>query len=106
MCMGIALFEQIACKNPYLPLKVQGLSAICNEEDTIDDMKEICLKHMDLVHVEPEARLGFRVLSTAMMLHNINSARESAQLTPSKPLPTATISAEISSIINDISEKY
>jgi hypothetical protein len=103
MCLGINLFEQIAVKNPYMTLRVQGLSQICADEDTIDDMKEICLKHMDLVRVEPEARLGFKIVSTALMLHQINPAPAAPQSTET---PSPTISPEASSAIASIGEKY
>ncbi len=58
----------------FTPINAQGLSNICNDPETIDTMKHITLKHSHMVSVEPEARLLYKVLTTSMMLHNINSA--------------------------------
>ena len=51
----------------------QGLSTICNDPETIDDMKHIVLKRCQLVTTEPEARLMYKLLQSILILHNTNN---------------------------------
>lgn len=74
MTMGITMLEHTAVA--FTPLKLKGLSSMCADPDVIDDMKAIALKHMNLANIEPEARLGMRILQQGLMLHNINSDLE------------------------------
>jgi len=81
MTMAIVMIEQLSV---FTPLKLQGLSAITQNPDVIDDMKLIALKYTDLIHVEPEARLGMKILSAALGLHQINTAKEAQNKHPMK----------------------
>ena len=54
-------------------VKCQGLSTICNDPETIDDMKHIVLKRCQLVTTEPEARLMYKLLQSILILHNTNN---------------------------------
>lgn len=65
MIMGINVLEQVALS--FTPLKLSGTTAaLAADEDAVNDMKCVAIKHMDLVHLEPESRLAMRVLTTAM----------------------------------------
>jgi len=80
MTMAIVMIEQLSV---FTPLKLQGLSTIITQnQEVIDDMKLIALKYTDLIHVEPEARLGMKILSAALGLHQINTAKESQNKQP------------------------
>lgn len=83
--MGINMFEQVAVN--FTPLKISGLSQVCNEREVLDDIKCVAIKHLDMVKVEPEARLCMRLFSTALQLHTINSIQTSND-TLNKPPPT------------------
>jgi hypothetical protein len=75
MCSAINLFEKLAVKSDLL--KVQGLTqVVTSSENMIDDMKAIALKYMDVYHIEPEARLGFALMTTVGMLHFHNEEIE------------------------------
>lgn len=61
----------------YCGINCQGLSnRLCNDKQTIDDIKHLCLKHMHLVSAEPEARLLYKILTNMVLLHNINPSSE------------------------------
>lgn len=70
---GINTLEYISCN--FTPINCKGLSNICNDEDTINDMKHICLKRMSLINTEPEARLMYKILTHMVLLHNLNSSQ-------------------------------
>ena len=92
MCFSIKIFEDLAVT--FTPLKIKGLSGVCNDPEVIDDMKAICLKHMNLMHVEPEARLGLRLMTTAMALHNMNDALEAKKTADVTDVRTNEVSAK------------
>ncbi len=70
---SIKMFETAATL--FTPIKCQGLSsAIQMDQDAIDDIKHISLKHMSLVAVEPEYRLMHKIIGNVMLLHNLNSS--------------------------------
>ena len=48
---GISIFEMI-CIN-FTPIKIQGLSKLCESDDFQDDVKHFALKHMRLIKTEP-----------------------------------------------------
>ncbi len=71
---GIQGLEYI-CVN-FTPLQCSGLSEnIKNDAETIDTIKHLCLKHMgaSMMNTEPEHRLMYKILTTALSLHTINS---------------------------------
>ncbi len=63
----------------FSPINATGLSRICDDPETIDTMKHICLKHSHLISSEPEARLMYKILMTTMMLHNVNGSIATSQ---------------------------
>ncbi len=72
---GLQSLEYV-CHN-FTPIKCEGMSAaIINDENSQNDIKHLCLKHCMLVSSEPEARLLFKVLSTMLMMHQVNSYKE------------------------------
>jgi hypothetical protein len=87
MLLGLNALENIA--TTFTPAKINGLTqTISADKDAMDDMKAIALKHADMVAVEPEVRLGMRILSSALMLHAVNSQREAvvaAKAPPQEP---------------------
>ena len=59
----------------YLGLKLQGYAATVRaNEQFLDLVEEVRLKHMNMVYVEPEIRLGLLLVGTAAFVHNSNSA--------------------------------
>ena len=72
MCSTIQAMEMIMLN--FTPINCQGLSRICDDQDTIDIMKEITLKHCNLIDVEPEQRLLYKIVMTTLQLHTINSS--------------------------------
>lgn len=71
---GIQALEYVAIN--YTPLQCQGLSEnIKNDPESIDTIKHLCLKHMgsSMMNTEPEHRLMFKIMTTALSLHTINS---------------------------------
>lgn len=78
MSTGIQTLEYLTLN--YTPIKCEGMSKICDDPETIDIMKLICLKHISLVQIEPEQQLIYKIVSSMMMLHNVNSYRESLNI--------------------------
>lgn len=74
---GINTLEHI-CVN-HTPLKVKGLSQICNDKELIDDVKSLILSNMTLSHIEPEYRIGYKIITSMLYLHNINGEMEKKQ---------------------------
>lgn len=68
---AIQTLEFVLCS--YTPIQAQGLSNIVNDPDVIEDIKLIVLKNMPLVSSEPEQRLLFKMITTTMQLHSINT---------------------------------
>lgn len=71
---GIQALEYVSVN--YTPLQCNGLAqAISNDPESIDTIKHICLKHLgsSMLNTEPEHRLVYKLLTTALSLHTINS---------------------------------
>ena len=59
----------------YLGLKLQGYAQTLRaNEQFLDLVEEVRLKHMNMIYVEPEVRLGLLLMGTAAFIHNTNSA--------------------------------
>ena len=59
----------------YLGLRLQGYAVTLKaNEQFLDLVEEIWLKHMNMVYVEPEVRLVLLLVGTATFVHNSNSA--------------------------------
>lgn len=68
--IGIHTLEVLAVN--FTPINCKGLSSICNDPDVIKDIKLIALKNSKLIQTEPEYRLAYKIITTALALHNIN----------------------------------
>lgn len=71
---GIHALEYM-CVN-FTPLQCSGLhEEIRKDPESIDTIKHLCLKHMgsSMLNTEPEHRLMYKVLTTALSLHTVNS---------------------------------
>ncbi len=71
---GIQALEYIAVS--FTPLQCNGLSEnIKNDPESIDTIKHLCLKHMgnSMFNTEPEHRLLYKLMTTALSLHTVNS---------------------------------
>lgn len=68
---GIQTLEFILLN--FTPVNAKGLSNICNDKETLDDIKHLALKHCHLISSEPESRLMYKIVTTTLLLHNINS---------------------------------
>ena len=67
----------------YTPLKVGGLhDALKNDPNVLKDIKLLLLKHVSLVDLGPEQRLGLAIVKNMMMLHGLNEAAAGAQTLP------------------------
>lgn len=71
---GVSTLEYICCN--HTPLKVKGLSQICNDKELIDDVKSLILSNMTLSHIEPEYRIGYKIVTSMLYLHNVNGQME------------------------------
>ena len=71
---GIQTLETVLVE--YSPFRVQGLSNICKDEEFVEDIKLIILQNMPIVSTEPRQRVVFKLISTAMQLHTLNSYNE------------------------------
>lgn len=74
---SIEVLEHIGCN--YTPLKIQGLSMINQDKELMDDVRHWALQNMDMIQTKPEHRIMYKVLSSAMALHNINTINEARQ---------------------------
>jgi hypothetical protein len=71
---GIQALEYVSVN--YTPIQCNGLAqAISNDPESIDTIKHICLKHLgsSMLNTEPEHRLLYKLMTTALSLHTINS---------------------------------
>lgn len=66
----ITTIEMLALN--FTPLNCRGLSNICNDPDVIKDVKLIALKNSNLIQTEPEFRLIYKVVTSAIALHGLN----------------------------------
>lgn len=71
----IQTLEYVLCS--FTPIQAQGLSNIVNDPDVVEDIKILVLKHLPLISSEPEQRLLFKLITTTMQLHAINTYNES-----------------------------
>lgn len=86
--IGIQALEVLTVN--FTPINCSGISEIiCNDPDAMKDLKLIALKNSRLIQTEPEYRLAYRIVSTAMVLHSVN--------------PTIGHSDEV---LNNVNEKY
>lgn len=67
----IQTLEYVLCN--FTPIQAQGLSNVINDPDVIEDIKILVLKHMPLISSEPEQRILFKLITTTMQLHAINT---------------------------------
>lgn len=89
---SIRMIEMMA--TTFTPIQCQGLSTImCNDEDVKEDIKHISLKHLAMAQIDPEIRLGYKMLQNILLLHNLNSSQINVQSKPNEKL-------------NQINEKY
>ncbi len=63
----------------FTPINATNLSRICDDQETIDTMKHIILKHSTLINSEPEMRLLYKIVMTTLMLHNMNGSISTSQ---------------------------
>jgi hypothetical protein len=71
---GINAFEYM-CVN-FTPLQNAGLhEAMKNDPDTVDTIKHLCLKNLGsmMMNTKPEHRLLYKILTTSLSLHAVNS---------------------------------
>lgn len=73
----IQTMEYVLCN--FTPIQASGLSNIVNDPDVVEDIKILVLKHMPLISSEPEQRLLFKLITTTMQLHTINSYSQQIQ---------------------------
>jgi hypothetical protein len=71
---GIKLLETV-CVN-FTPLNVNGLANAVEDDDFRDDCKHLALKYMTLIKTEPEHRIAYKILTSALLLHQINSLKK------------------------------
>jgi len=55
-------------------MKINGLTNAINDDDFQDDCKHLALKYMTLLKTEPEHRIAYKILTTALLLHQVNSS--------------------------------
>lgn len=68
------IVEYVGCR--FTPLKLQGLTAVLSSnQHVLDTIDEVSMKYGSLLHVEPEYRLCYLVLATALGVHNANSQK-------------------------------
>lgn len=74
---GIFKAEHIAVTNTIYPLKVQGLTATLNSDESFHDvLEEIILENQCMVYTNPIWRLAYMVGKVAVTLHSVNSELE------------------------------
>ena len=94
--MAIESLEHIACT--FTPLKIKGLSDAFKDEDTLDDLKYICIKNGSGLQTSPEQRLGFTLLTRAYGLHQFNSMQ-------AQPAQTDSV-ATVATVVPPSDEKF
>ena len=101
---GVNTIETLCCN--FTPLKVQGLTNICNDKDLIDDVKSLVLSNMTLAHIEPEYRILYKLSSSMLLLHNINSNAEEKKKDPIPEKKDNEISLKKQVKLESINQKY
>ena len=59
--------------NNYTPLNVTGFADEMLDEESLDDIKLLCLSNMVIFESKPEHRLMFKAFTTALRLHGLNT---------------------------------
>lgn len=61
--------------SPYANIQIQGLyTALQQNQGVIDCLNELSLKYEDSTHIEPELRLFYMTLMSAIQIHKLNSS--------------------------------
>lgn len=86
---GIQIFEEVVTGATKGKVNIRGLANSLCDQDSIDDIKCILIKHMDKIQMEPEYRLGMRIIANAGVIYGNNalgaSAHSQANSQPSIP---------------------
>lgn len=76
---GVNLLEVLSTS--FTPFKIKGLSTIVSNDDEFKDtIKQLCLKYMTVVEVQPEGKLLFKLASTMLYLHQFNSSNDGSTI--------------------------
>lgn len=70
---GVQGIEQAACR--FTPFKLQGLSQSI-DQDLMDDVKLLIIKHGSAIQTEPEVRIAVKLLALGTMVHQRNTELE------------------------------
>lgn len=71
---GICLLESVTTH--FTPFQCHGLSdSLLRDEDTLEEIKHIALRHLSPVSMTPEISLGLKIVMNMMALHNANSSK-------------------------------
>lgn len=61
----------------FTPLKLKGYQQnLMNNEEFINVLKELSVQYSDYVYISPTARLGYHMVSTAILTNAINMSKE------------------------------
>lgn len=86
---GIRVVEILS---PMANIQIQGLhQALKQNQSVIDCLNEISLKYEDATHTEPEIRLVYATIMTAVSLHKLNSSDRTIDNFLQKQLPKETL---------------
>lgn len=85
---GVHILEHV-CKH-YTPINVNGLSNLLSNDDELqEDIKHMALKYMNLVKTEPEQRVAYKIITSMILLNQINSASNSGiEITQQNKIPS------------------
>lgn len=72
--MMITNIEFLCCN--YTTIRCQGLSAIANDQDLLDTVKECSLENMEFTYVKPIYRILYAVIQAMLTLHVMNSGKQ------------------------------
>lgn len=90
---SVAVFESLATQ--FTPLNVSGLAEMsAQDKELIQDVKHVCLKNMDFIQTEPEARVAFKLLQNAFVLNTLNKQQEKIKAAEAAEAAATGISAE------------
>lgn len=81
---GIQMFEEVVTGATKNRVNIRGLANSLCDQDSIDDIKCILIKHMDKIQMEPEYRLGLRIIANAGVIYT-NNALGVSVAQPSQP---------------------
>jgi hypothetical protein len=95
---GVQLLETLCVT--CTPLKIKGLSNVVVDNDFQDDVKHMALKYMTLVKTEPEARIAYKILSSMLLLHQVNTVKQDGSVKEEVPKPLDETK------VNGINSKY